>query len=510
MESFSKPTNEQLLINRYQIETLIGVGSMGKVYRASDTLLGGVPVAVKFLARTLLNQKMKLRFAHEARTGAQLGQKSIHIVRVIDYGVNAEEVPFYVMEYLAGQSLSDLLPEGGLPLPQFLTLARHICLGLQCAHQGIYVDGELCPIIHRDIKPTNVLVVQDPAVDELAKILDFGIASFVADDHAFAHQTQSFMGTLAYCSPEQIEGRLLDGRSDIYSLGVTMFEMLTGQIPLQAENNTIGSWYKAHQFQRPRALAAASSGRKFPKELEALIMGCLAKSPADRPQSMAEILQALGSTQQVETTWQSASTTLVPSSQTPKVPRPQNPVQSVEQVCWQAAWPTDKPIAKIVFSRAIGGNQESAAGLWVMLSEAETLRRLIGSRYNQFLFTIAPHPMVLWITAIYDRDLGALWLPCYLDLKQPRSQETLHLLSRSGYYPLLFFDLEKPQHCANVKILTIAAEQRQLFRNWLQIAQSRSSQDSNISKTLLKAEFEKIKPKILQKLETAPRTLKLG
>lgn len=509
MESFSQPANQQLLINRYQTEALIGVGSMGQVYRARDTLLGGVPVAVKFLARTLLNQKMKLRFAHEARTGAQLGQKNIHIVRVIDYGVNAEEIPFYVMEYLAGQSLGDLLPEQGLPLAQFLTLARHICLGLQCAHQGVYIDGELCPIIHRDIKPSNIFVIQDPALGELAKILDFGIANFVAEDQASDHQTHTFMGTLAYCSPEQIEGGLFDGRSDIYSLGVTMFELLTGQIPLQAETNTIGSWYKAHQLQAPCLLATANPGRKLPKDLEGLVMGCLAKSPADRPQSMAEILSALESIPQVETPGQT-SAALVPRRQITKTPCPQNPVQSVEQACWQAAWPTDRPIAKIVFTKAVGADQP-AAGLWVMLSEQETQRRLLGTRYNQFLFTVAPHPMVLWITAIHDRDLGALWLPCYLDLKQPRPQETIHLLSSRGYYPLLFFDLEKPQHCANVKILTIAPEQPQLFQNWLAIAEnSRSSNASSTSKTLLKAEFEKIKPKILQKLETASRSLKLS
>ena len=278
----SDPNIGRLLNDRYQLAELIGKGAMGRVYRANDVLLGDVPVAVKFLARTLLNQKMRDRFKSEARTCALLGQKTIHIVRVMDYGVDDDEVPFYVMEYLQGESLSDVIRARSLVLPRFLSLSRQICLGLQCAHQ----DG----VIHRDIKPGNILVSHDTSIGELVKILDFGIARLLQADNG---QTNSFMGTLAYSSPEQMEGKELDSRSDIYSLGIMMYEMLAGRLPLHAETHTFGSWYKAHHFQPPRSFDSFTPSLKLPKALEMLVMSCLAKSPSDRPQSAAEVLKAL-------------------------------------------------------------------------------------------------------------------------------------------------------------------------------------------------------------------------
>jgi serine/threonine protein kinase len=194
------PNIGRLLANRYQLVELVGKGAMGRVYRAEDVLLGGV-IAVKFLAQTLLNSKMRDRFKAEARTCAQLGQKSIHIVRVTDYGVNEDDIPFYVMEYLQGDGLSDIISSQLLPLPRFLSLTRQICLGLQCAHQGIVIDGVTCPIIHRDIKPSNILVSKDTSLGELVKILDFGISKLIQGDSG---QTSSYMGTLAYSYPEQM------------------------------------------------------------------------------------------------------------------------------------------------------------------------------------------------------------------------------------------------------------------------------------------------------------------
>lgn len=101
-----------------------------------------------------------------------------------------------------------------------------------------YLPREACPVVHRDIKPSNVLLVEDPALGELVKILDFGIAKLV--QAAEESKTQAFMGTLAYCSPEQMEGKELDSRSDIYSLGVMMYEMLTGEMPLFPDNSSFG------------------------------------------------------------------------------------------------------------------------------------------------------------------------------------------------------------------------------------------------------------------------------
>ncbi len=504
----SDPNIGQLLINRYLLVKLIGKGSMGYVYRAEDILLGKVPVAVKFLAQTLLSEGMKTRFAYEARTGAQLGQRSIHIARVIDYGLNPAEVPFYVMEYLQGESLGDLIARQPLSLSRFLVLIRHVCLGLQCAHQGINLEGNLCPIIHRDIKPGNVLLIQDPGLGELAKILDFGIAKFLSE-RPDSKQTQSFMGTPAYCSPEQMGGDELDSRSDIYSLGVMMFEMLTGQLPVQPDVNTINSWYKAHRSQAPKALKLINPSLKLPQQVNDLVMGCLAKLPRDRPQNVKEILKLLKplepgiqSTQPV----QSARTSLPPRQSTSKQ-RQQSTSLSVEEVCWRASWPTDKPVAEIAFPHLVRTLETTVVALWVMMPQVEVQRRLLSTRYNQFLCSMSPHPVLLWITAVYDQTLGPRWFPCYLDLKNSRSREMASQLAAGGYYPLLFFASETPRQCANVMTLVIAPDQCRLLKNWLQISQTcRTTTSSTVTKDLLKAEFERLKPQILQKLETTRRT----
>ncbi|NJK40354.1 MAG: serine/threonine protein kinase [Acaryochloridaceae cyanobacterium SU_2_1] len=518
------PNLGQVLINRYRLIELIGQGSMGKVYRAEDQLLGGVTVAVKFLAQALLSERMKLRFAHEARTGAQLGQRSLHIVRVLDYGVH-HEAPFYVMEYMEGINLSDLIGTQPLPLDQFLHLMRHMSLGLQCAHAGIKIDGQHCQVIHRDIKPSNAFVINDPSLGTLAKVLDFGIAHFLSDN-SDGKQTGAFMGTLAYCSPEQIAGKDLDHRSDIYSLGITMFEMLTSHIPIQAEANSLGSWFQAHRSQTPKRIAEVKPELQIPASLENLIMDCMAKSPNQRPQSMTDILAVLQSLIDIhetpkssnpslknraaeaqgmgqKTTWATEETARSTRHKV-STPNPQQRFWSIEDAGWNVQWPDNKPLADIVFSQVLQTDREEATALTVMLTGAEVRQRLLNARYNQFLYTIHPHPMILWITTLYDRISGPRWLPCYLDLKDPRGFKTTELLSQTGYYPLIFFAREDSEQPANVCTVPIAPYQRQVFQDWLRLSRGAVMPGSAaMSKQLLKAELEKIKPTILIKLETA-------
>jgi eukaryotic-like serine/threonine-protein kinase len=493
-----------MLANRYQLVEMLGQGSMGRVYGAKDVLLGGVPVAIKFLSQTLLNRKMRDRFVREATTCALLGQKSIHIVRVTDYGVNDDEIPFYVMEYLRGESLSDLIAYQPLSLPRFLNLVRHVCLGLQRAHQGILVEGELCPIIHRDIKPSNILVIQDDSLGEMAKILDFGIAKMLQADSG---QTNCFMGTLAYSSPEQMEGRELDGRSDIYSLGVMMFQMLTGKMPLHADTHTFGGWYKTHHFQQPRTFESFNLESKPPKALENLVMSCLSKSPGDRPQTVAEIMKALepleqrfGHGRELGKQWSK----ILKEKEVVRKPERISNSPSVIEICRFASWPDDKPIAEIVFHHPLRTSKGHLATLWVMLPKKEIQKRERGTRYNQFLFLEAPHPMMLWLTVLYNREYGPRWLPCYLDLKTPQGQKMTRLLGESGEYRVLFFAQEEPKRCANVVNSTIAAPQCKLLLDWATMGQlTRGSiSQAHISKSVLKAELEKIKPKILMKLES--------
>ncbi len=495
------PNTGRLLANRYQLVELIGKGAMGRVYQAKDMLLGGVIVAVKFLSQALLNKRMRDRFEQEATICALLGEKSIHIVRVRDYGVDENETSFYVMEYLEGDSLSEVIRRQPLPLGRFLNFARQICLGLQCAHKGIVIEGKLSPIIHRDIKPSNILVTQNSSIGELVKILDFGIAKLLQSDSA---QTHSFMGTLAYCSPEQMEGKELDKRSDIYSLGVMMFEMLTGEMPLIGDTHSFGGWYKAHHFIPPRTFESVNPNLKLPIPLKNLVMSCLAKDPSDRPQSVEEILRVLKKLDEslahslvlVDRINQVLEKSPVVTDSRPKL------APSVEEICRQASWPKDKPLATIVFPHIIRTSHEVLPTLWVMLKKQDIQNRQVSTRYNQFLFLERPHPMVLWITALHNREYGANWLPCYLDLKTALGQKMARLLGQTGSYRILFFSLSEPERCTNVMTSTIAPVQRQRLIQWANTSQTLvSAAQPQFSKKVLKQEFEKLKPKIVMKLE---------
>lgn len=513
----------RLLANRYRLAELIGKGAMGRVYRAEDILLGGV-IAVKFLSQTLLNPKMRDRFKSEARICAQLGRKSIHIVNVIDYGVTdykEEDVPFYVMEYLQGQSLNEVINNQPLPLPRFLTLSRQIALGLQCAHQGIIIDGSVYPIIHRDIKPSNILVSRDASLGELVKILDFGISKLLQAD---SDQTSSYMGTLAYSSPEQMEGRELDSRSDIYSLGVMIYEMLTGKMPLHVETHAFGAWFKAHHFQSPRTFEVVNPSLKLPKALETLVMSCLAKLPSDRPQSIVDVLEALEPLEQRYSESGRVANDIDKilkrkPTKSPLAPSPdRRPL--VEVAPQLATWPKDKPTAQIVFAQSVTTGTNTLPAVWVMLpqQEIQTLQsyRLYNVIYKNFLYAMSPHPTLLWITGVYNRkrsqlhnggqsQQGPRWLPCYLDLKTPYGQKMTRLLSEKGEYQVLLFALEQPESCFHAMTIAINESQRLQLQEWAINSQSwRSVGSPTLGKNILKAEFDKLKLRITPELEKDP------
>ncbi|MEH1846935.1 MAG: serine/threonine-protein kinase [Nostoc sp.] len=498
---FTSPSSTGLLANRYQLKQLIGSGGMGEVFLANDILLGGIPVAIKFLTQTVVDTNMQQDFAREALMSAALSQKSIHIVRAYDYGVNDKKKPYYVMEYLCGKSLKDLIP---LPLPMFLTLSRQICLGLQCAHQGINIDGKICPLVHRDIKPANILVIPDPILGQLVKILDFGIAKFL-NSTSKTSTIRGFNGTLPYCSPEQLDGEKLDSRSDIYSLGVMMFEMLTGKKPWQPETDYFGAWYKAHHFEQPKAIADVKPTLKLPHNLNSLIMACLAKKASDRPQNIAEILQFLTSLEQ--SNCYSVPITITSNS---ILSRSLNSKLSitVEQNCKQLLWPENKPIQEIVFPRIIDTVQGSMTTLWLMLSKQETKNYALSTRYNQFIFITSPHPMLLWVTVLYNRQLVPKWLPCYLDMQNPQNCRLVSFLAENECYPLIFFTLEAPHSCTSVLSSRIEPAGRQMLKTWVEQSQSLPpASQPQLSKQILKQQYKQVQSRILQHLESEPKVV---
>ncbi|NJL82577.1 MAG: serine/threonine protein kinase [Chloroflexaceae bacterium] len=521
------PNYNRVIDNRYRLLDLIGVGAMGQVYRAEDTLLGGVNVALKFLSQTLLSQKMRERFEREAQISALLGEKSIHIVRVKDYGIDDLNIPFYVMEFLQGENLSDLLKYNPLPLSRFFKIARQIGLGLSSAHEGIVFQNQPSPIVHRDIKPSNIFVVPDASLGELVKVLDFGIAKLLRGGDS---QTHSFMGTLAYCSPEQMEGKELDNRSDIYSFGVMMYEMLTNEMPIVPETSSFHGWYRAHHEFPAKGFDPLIH---LPEELESLVYQCLSKRPEHRPQNTAEILavlerlerqisdrstapgQALNEEAKLkvaeDTTQVDASnrTTEVQTVFQDALTGASDPrsLSSITDFCLQNTWPQDKPREKIVFPRILTLPNHTIASLWAMLEQDDILNRKNSTRYNQFLCLQAPHPMLLWITVLYSSLYGPRWLPCYLDLQTDLGQRIIRTLAQLGSYRILLFSLEKPESCQYVLSATIAADQCKLFTKWADSSlKFPKSSNQRASKDLLQRELGKLKPKILKKLETVRLT----
>lgn len=490
---------DRILLDRYHLIELVGTGAMGQVYRAEDTLLGGVIVAIKFLSQTLLNDKMRQRFEKEATISALLGEKSIHIIKVRDYGIDANEVPFYVMEFLEGQSLSEVIKFQPLPLARFLKISRQICRGMESAHSGIMLHGQLCPVVHRDIKPSNIYIIQDSTLGELVKVLDFGIAKLIQED---VTQTHSFMGTLAYCSPEQMEGKELDNRSDIYSMGVMMYEMLTLDMPILPESSSFGGWYKAHHEAKPRPF---ESHLKLPSELKQIIMQCMEKAPEQRPQTVGEILKIV---EALEKYCQNNARKVAPISNPKKKVEQSQKIQEKKTISSDVVseselkWPKNKPVQKIVFPRLITTSSETLASLWVMLNKQDIQNRMSSIRYNQFLFLNSPHPMVLWITVVYNTQYSARWLPCYLDLKTDIGQQVTEALATLGVYKILFFAEEEPQYCQHTMTSTIAPSQCSIMKEWIESSKLLpDTNSSQASKKRLKEELEKLKPRILMKLE---------
>lgn len=522
--SMSTPdAKPELLNDRYQMLDLIGKGAMGRVYKAKDMRLGGALVAVKVLSQGLLSDKMCGRFRNEASICAQLGQKSIHIVRVSDYDFDSDGVPYYVMEYLQGDGLNEIVRKQPLELRRFLAMMRQICLGLQAAHQGIDVNGTLCPIIHRDIKPSNMLVMQDQSLGELVKVLDFGISKVLQED---ANQTSTFMGTMVYSSPEQMEGRELDARSDIYSLGIMMFEMLTGQIPLQAETHTFAGWYRAHTTQVPKKLKTVHPTINLPRALESLVMDCLAKEARNRPQSVIDILKQLEPLEEHYSIGRQRSqptttnpipvsapapmtrqtgtiddSSLVAQSSTP----PRLTLSVVDELYHQAHWPKDKPTNQLItFTQSLEICQKRLPLVWAMLPDAEVQQIRMHQHYNRtyknMICLPSPHPMALWMTALYNRaghpDRDPRWFPQYLDLATLQGQETLRLLGERGRYHLLVFAQGQPDRCALVLEMPFNAQLQSLIQEWSILSGTwRSVSDATTSKGVLKSELDKLKAK---------------
>lgn len=285
-ERDNDPLIGRVIDNRYRILSLIAIGGMGRVYRAEQTSLGRV-VALKVLAiprdTAAMDPQFRERFALEAATASRLANPNT--VTIFDYGRTEDDLYYLVMEFVEGITLSRLLKtEKRLVTERALQIARQICHSLVEAHAR--------GIIHRDIKPANILLLLPDL--EWVKVLDFGIARFMNDQSSTDTDEQltrvgTYVGTPEYMAPESFYSRV-DARADIYSIGVMLYLMLTGRVPLQGATHTATIVMAVHD-EVPRIDPALG----VPPFVESLMMRCLAKKPEDRYQSMAELLNAIAS-----------------------------------------------------------------------------------------------------------------------------------------------------------------------------------------------------------------------
>jgi len=263
----------EIFLDKYRVDSILGHGGMGIVALCTHLALNE-RVAIKMLRRDVLGDADAVeRFMREAQAASKL--RSEYVARVTDVGRSASNVPYMVMEYLEGHDLCDLLEERGcLAVPWAVELTLQAAEALAEAHS--------IGIIHRDVKPANLFVTWRPDGSALVKVLDFGISKTQTTSPMQLTQTQSLLGTPAYMSPEQTRSaRLVDARTDIWSLGTVLYEALEGRRPFEAESFS--------EMCVKVATEAPGAMRNAPPALQQVVLRCLEKMPEQRYASMAEL-----------------------------------------------------------------------------------------------------------------------------------------------------------------------------------------------------------------------------
>ena len=275
--------NQRLIADRYQLGELIGRGGMADVYEGVDTRLGRV-VAIKLLKLDLANDPtFESRFRQEAQSSARMAHPTI--VRVYDTGEdvntdnfgNEQRRPFIVMEFVRGAVLRDLMHQRRLTIEESIEYAEGVLTALEISHRA--------GIVHRDIKSANIMITESGQV----KVMDFGIARVVSSNTATQAHTSGIVGTAQYFSPEQARGEIVDFRSDLYSTGVLLYEMLAGQPPFKGETAVS----VAYQHVSEAVVAPSEHNALISAELDHVVLRALAKNKDDRFQSAEEFREHL-------------------------------------------------------------------------------------------------------------------------------------------------------------------------------------------------------------------------
>jgi eukaryotic-like serine/threonine-protein kinase len=298
------------LAEKYLVMSEIGRGGMSIVYKGKHTLMDRI-VAIKMLISQLVeDQTSTKRFQQEAQAVSLLAHPNV--IGVHDFGIAPSGQPYIVMDFLVGESLADVIKrDTSVTEARAVPIFKQACDALDHAHKK--------GIIHRDLKSSNIMLVEEEGKRDIVKVVDFGIAKLMPSSGKQSQnltQTGEIFGSPIYMSPEQCLGQPLDARSDIYSMGVLMFETLTGLPPLMG--HTIVETMQKHVGTKPELMAKAKPDGRYSPEIEAIVAKSLAKSADDRFQSMQSLSEALDA--------------LIQRSASGDIRRTGNQLQALEQV----------------------------------------------------------------------------------------------------------------------------------------------------------------------------------
>ena len=358
-----------ILDGQFQIVQKIGTGGMGSVYKASQPAMNRM-VAIKILHPKLANRKdLSSRFRREARAMSQLTHPNT--TKVFMYGELPEDDSLYiVMEYLDGRNLNQRVRrEGPMPAERAIPILVSVCHALEEAHS--------MGIVHRDMKPENIFLCRQGGIADFPKVLDFGLAKVteaqMQPGSVILTQEGMVFGTPEFMSPEQAQGKTLDPRSDIYSLAVILYEVLTGKLPFRAR--TPMEYIQKHVMEPPIPLTQRVEGKQFPEMLEFVIQKALAKNPKQRYQSAAEFAQAL-------------SESLRPSAAPPRAAAVQAPATAASDA---AAAPSGQGAAEPTAARADADGPPASAASSSRVTDPEPAGKTAPAGVGTTGWSPAPH-----------------------------------------------------------------------------------------------------------------------